>query len=177
MAFSSSENTARFASRVDSVLRFLLCRGGDERREGRNGQRLSLCATRETRRGRCVGGARRVRRPNFSETTRLVVRFRDRGGGSAARTAGDASRATRTRWTRWTRYAETHRLVVSHGRCRSEQLVRPTRRGDEWGKPRPRRGLLPPRLDSQIRCAQIDFGKFRDRRRIRQLWFVHIKAD
>ena len=174
MAFSSSENTARFASRVDSVLRFLLCRGGDG---GGRGGTVRGCpgATRETRRGRSGRSAARPR-PNFSETTRASCCSlrrsgrRKRGQHRGRRESSDASRRTR-----WTRYAETHRLVVSHGRCRYEQLVRPTRRGDEWGKPRPRRGLLPPRLDSQIRCC-IDFRKFRDRRRIRELWFVHVKS-
>ena len=93
MAFSSSENTARFASRVDSVLRFLLCRGGDERREGRNGQRLSGGATRETRVGR--GGAERGASGGRTSRKRLVLLFASAIGAAEARPAPRATRVTR----------------------------------------------------------------------------------
>ena len=93
MAFSSSENTARFASRVDSVLRFLLCRGGDERREGRNGQRLSGGATRETRVGR--GGAERGASGGRTSRKRLVLLFASAIGAAEARPAPRATRVER----------------------------------------------------------------------------------
>jgi len=63
------------------------------------------------------------------------------------------------------RYEKTHRLIVSHGRWRSERLVRPNRRGEECAS----RGLLAP--------PPLEIRRFHSMKRERDFVELETKTD